>query len=94
MTHANSTTSASPKVILQPGALFFQTPEGELWRVHDTDQKGASRAAPSANLGVKARLFVAIAGNGLALIHHFPAQSSRAVDASALLAQLDTAATI
>jgi hypothetical protein len=86
------TANNSPRVVLQPGALFLMTPEGEVWRVHDTDQNGTSRTPPSTNLGVRARLFVA-ATSGLTLIHRFPARNSRAIDAATLLEQLDTAAT-
>ena len=88
-----ATDNRQPKVVLQPGAVFFMTAEGEIWRVHDTDQKGSMRSAPAASIGVRARIFEAADGSGLTLIHHFPACSSRGVDAKALLEQLDTAAT-
>jgi len=88
-----TSTNRSAKVIVQPNAVFFQTPEGEIWRVHDTDHGGTSRAAPSPSMNVKARIFVAADASGLTLIHHFPARSSRGVDAKALLEQLDNAAT-
>lgn len=89
---ANS-INRSPKVVLQPGAVFFMTAEGEVWRVHDTDQNGTTRTVPSANVTAPARLFVSADASGLTLIHRFPKRNSRAIDAASLLEQLDTAAT-
>jgi hypothetical protein len=92
MSAVAQTTNRQPKVVAQPGALFLMTPEGEIWRVQDTDHHGTTRNLPAANLGVPARLFTATT-TGLTLIHRFVSQSKRALDAAALLEQLDMTAT-
>jgi hypothetical protein len=85
---AENTTANAPRVVHQIGALFFVSPENEIWRVHDTDYTGTARLAPSANLGVRARVFVAATGT-LTLTHHFTARDSRSLDPRDLLEQLD-----
>lgn len=88
MIAAAENTANAPRVVHQPGALFFVSPENEIWRVHDTDYTGTARLVPSANDRVRARVFVAATGS-LTLTHHFTARDSRSLDARDLLAQLD-----
>ena len=81
-----------PRLLRQFSAFFLVTPDGEVWRVFDSDETGANREAPSRDPHTPARVFLASEKDDIARIYRFRDAESRVPDALLLFEQLKAGA--
>lgn len=85
-----ASTNAIPRLVRQFTALFLVTPQGDVWRVFDSDETdGGSRSSPTNDPGVLARVFIGSGTDPVIRLYRFRDGETRSVSAERLLEQLD-----
>jgi hypothetical protein len=89
---AVASTDAAPRLVRQFTALFLVTPQGDVWRIFDSDEPdGTTRTAPTNDPNVWARIFIGSGSNPVVRIYRFRDGESRSISAERLLDQLAAA---
>jgi hypothetical protein len=84
-----ASAEAVPRLVRQLTTLFLVTPEGDVWRVYDSDEpSGAARFAPTSNPSVRSRVFVGSGPQPIARIYLFRDGEPRSTAADRLYEQL------
>jgi hypothetical protein len=84
-----ASTDAVPRLVRQFTALFLVTPQGDVWRVFDSDEEtGANRFAPTSDPEVRARVFIGSGTEPVSHVHRFREGESRSIAADRLYEQL------
>ena len=85
-------TDGAPRLVRQFTALFLVTPQGDVWRIYDSDDlSGEMRYAPSNDPGVRARVFIGSGASPAMKVYIFPAGEPRSINAERLYDQLTRA---
>jgi hypothetical protein len=78
-----------PRVIADRSTLYLVTPQGDVWRVFDSNEPGGEpRHAPVDDPAVSVRIFIGSGPNGIVRLHRFSAGESRAIGPADLNRQL------
>jgi hypothetical protein len=78
-----------PRVIKHASTIFLVTPEGEVWRIFDSDgPDGERRSEPANDPEVWARIFIGSGPKSVTRIYRFAFGESRSIAAEALVDQL------
>lgn len=87
-----ASTDAVPRLVRQFTALFLVTPQGDVWRVFDSDDvSGATRYAPSSDPKVCTRVFIGSGPRPDIRVYAFKTGEPRSIDAERLYDQLVSA---
>jgi hypothetical protein len=87
-----ASTDAAPRLVRQFTTLFLVTPQGDVWRIFDSDgPDGTTHSAPSNDPGVWTRIFMGSGSNPLVRMYRFRDGESRSISAERLLEQLASA---
>lgn len=85
-------TDAVPRLVRQFTALFLVTPEGDVWRIFDSDDaSGETRYAPSSDPRVRTRVFIGSGARPVVRVYSFQGTEPRSISADRLYEQLLTA---
>ena len=87
-----ASTDAVPRLVRQFTALFLVTPQGDVWRIFDSDESsGDTRFAPTNDPHVRSRVFIGSGSQPVIRTYRFLDGESRSISAERLLEQLQTA---
>jgi hypothetical protein len=87
-----ASTDAVPRLVRQLSTLFLVTPQGEVWRIFDSDGPDTeTRSAPSNDPHVWARIFIGSGATPIVRVYRFRDAESRSINAERLFEQLTTA---
>ena len=85
-------TDAAPRLVRQFTALFLVTPQGDVWRIYDSDDPdGITHFAPANDPNVWTRVFIGSGSNPAVRAYRFREGESRSISAERLLEQLAAA---
>jgi hypothetical protein len=75
-----ASTDGVPRVVRQPNAIFFVTPQGAVWRIFDSDDAaGESRYIPASNPFARSRVFLGGGATPAVKIYAFRVDEPRSV---------------
>ena len=84
-----ASTDGVPRLVRQHTALFLVTPQGDVWRIVDSDDAGGEhRFAPSSDPGIRTRVFIGSGATPAIKLYHFQAGEPRSTNAERLYDQL------
>ena len=84
-----ASTDGVPRLVRQQAALFLVTPQGDVWRIFDSDDAtGENRFAPSTDPGNVTRVFIGSGATPLIKLYHFQPGEPRSTSAERLYDQL------
>ena len=87
-----ASTDAVPRLVRQFTALFLVTPQGDVWRIFDSDEpSGDTRFAPTNDPSVISRIFIGSGPNPIIKAYRFLEVESRSISAERLYEQLAAA---
>ena len=87
-----ASTDAVPRLVRQFTALFLVTPQGDVWRVFDSDDaNGETRYAPTSDPKVRTRVFIGSGPRPDVRVYEFQSGEPRSIAADRLHEQLVTA---
>jgi hypothetical protein len=87
-----ASTDAVPRLVRQFTALFLVTPQGEVWRIFDSDEpSGETRFAPTNDPHVVSRIFIGSGPNPIVRVYRFLDGEARSISAERLHEQLAAA---
>jgi hypothetical protein len=87
-----ASTDAVPRLVRQFAALFLVTPQGDVWRIYDSDDPNdAAHSAPANDPNVRTRTFTGSGSSPAVRIYRFREGESRSISAERLLEQLAAA---
>jgi hypothetical protein len=87
-----SSTDAIPRLIRQFSALFLVTPQGDVWRIFDSEgPETETRSTPTNDPHIWARIFIGSGATPVVRVYRFRDGESRSVNAERLFAQLGSA---
>src|SRR5687768_15229397 len=87
-----ASTDAVPRLVRQFTALFLVTPQGDVWRIFDSDDaSGETRYAPSSDPRVRTRVFIGSGARPVVRVYTFQGAEPRSISADRLHEQLLTA---
>lgn len=89
-----ASTDAVPRLVRQFTALFLVTPQGDVWRIFDSDDaNGETRFAPSSDPNVRTRVFIGSGARPVVKVYTFAPGEPRSISAERLYDQLQAART-
>jgi hypothetical protein len=84
-----ASTDAVPRLVRQFTALFLVTPQGDVWRIYDSDDaNGEGRFAPTNDPNVTTRVFIASGAQPDMKLYRFRDLEPRSISAERLNEQL------
>ena len=84
-----ASTDAVPRLVRQFTALFLVTPQGEVWRVFDSDDAtGETRCPPSSDPHIRTRVFIGSGARPPMKFYEFQKDEPRSIGAERLYEQL------
>jgi hypothetical protein len=84
-----ASTDGVPRIVRHSSAFFLVTPQGDVWRVFDSDdERGQSRYAPASDPKTRARVFVGSGAKPVVRLYLFQGEEARAMDADHLMSQM------
>src|SRR3954471_16919040 len=87
-----ASTDAVPRLVRQFTALFLVTPQGDVWRVFDSDDAtGETRFSPSSDPNVRTRVFIGSGHQPTIKVYEFAHGEARSISAERLHEQLKLA---
>lgn len=87
-----ASTDGVPRLVRQFTALFLVTPQGEVWRIFDSDDaSGDSRFSPSSDPNVQTSVFIGSGASPVIRVYTFKDREARSITAERLHDQLVTA---
>ena len=87
-----ASTDAVPRLVRQFTALFLVTPQGDVWRIFDSDEEsGNTRFAPANDPKVVVRVFIGSGTQPVIKLYAFTEGESRSISAERLYEQLGAA---
>jgi hypothetical protein len=87
-----ASTDAVPRLVRQFTALFLVTPQGDVWRVFDSDDAtGETRYSPSSDPNVRTRVFLGSGDRPIIMVYGFNKDEPRSISAERLYEQLKLA---
>ena len=87
-----ASTDAIPRLVRQFTALFLVTPQGDVWRIFDSEEPdGGSRVAPTDDPHVCSRVFIGSGPQPIVRVHRFHDGEARSISAERLFEQLGAA---
>jgi len=87
-----ASTDAIPRLVRQFTALFLVTPQGDVWRIFDSDGPDAeTRSAPTNDPHVWARIFIGSGTTPVVRVYRFADGEGRSISAERLFEQLGAA---
>jgi hypothetical protein len=87
-----ASTDAVPRLVRQFTALFLVTPQGDVWRIFDSDEaSGQTRFAPANDPQVLVRVFMGSGTQPAVKLYSFADGESRSISAERLYEQLGAA---
>jgi hypothetical protein len=87
-----ASTDAIPRLVRQFTALFLVTPQGDVWRIFDSDgPDNETRSAPTNEPHVWARIFIGSGVTPIVRVYRFLDGESRSISAGRLYEQLGSA---
>jgi hypothetical protein len=80
-----ASTDAVPRLVRQFTALFLVTPQGDVWRVFDSDdESGETRFSPSSDPNVRTRVFIGSGALPVIRVYEFKKGEARSISAERL----------
>jgi hypothetical protein len=87
-----ASTDAVPRLVRQFTALFLVTPQGDVWRVFDSDDAtGETRFSPSSDPNVRTRVFIGSGERPAIKVYTFREGEARLISADLLYDELKVA---
>jgi hypothetical protein len=87
-----ASTDGVPRLVRQFTALFLVTPQGDVWRVFDSDDaSGETRFSPSSDPAVRTRVFIGSGARPSIRVYTFREGEARSIGAERLHDQLNGA---
>jgi hypothetical protein len=87
-----ASTDAIPRLVRQFSALFLVTPQGDVWRIFDSEgPETETRSTPTNDPHIWARIFIGSGATPVVRVYRFRDGESRSVNAERLFEQLGSA---
>lgn len=90
-----ASTDAVPRLVRDVAALFLVTPQGDVWRIFDSDDlNGERRFSPASDPDAKTRIFIGSGARPASRLYAFKPEEPRSASADRLYEQLLAARTV